>query len=90
MLLRMTRMVHPLSVSKVVELISCRERDNAQKRKCTRVEPREFSTLAPNVGPEGTSEEQRSNKIDSLPQNNLRRRSLSMEVLDGVPADRSE
>ncbi|GFW04723.1 uncharacterized protein TNCV_3897751 [Trichonephila clavipes] len=40
--------------------------------------------------PEGISEEQRSNGIDSLPQNNLRRRSFSMEALDGDPVDRSE
>ncbi|GFV84598.1 uncharacterized protein TNCV_2482121 [Trichonephila clavipes] len=40
--------------------------------------------------PEKTPEEQRSNGIDSLPQNKLRRRSLSMEALDGDPADRSE
>ncbi|GFX20615.1 uncharacterized protein TNCV_4269471 [Trichonephila clavipes] len=39
--------------------------------------------------PEGLSEEQMSMGIDSLPQNSLRRRSLSMEAVDGVPADRS-
>ncbi|GFY24816.1 uncharacterized protein TNCV_2690071 [Trichonephila clavipes] len=40
--------------------------------------------------PEGRPEEQRSNGIDSIPQNNLRRRSPSMETLDGDPVDRSE
>ncbi|GFV46874.1 uncharacterized protein TNCV_2092261 [Trichonephila clavipes] len=40
--------------------------------------------------PEGIQEEQRSTESDSLPQNSLRRRSLSMEALDGDPADRSE
>ncbi|GFX78907.1 uncharacterized protein TNCV_3911961 [Trichonephila clavipes] len=40
--------------------------------------------------PERIPEEQRSTGIDSLPQNSLRRRRLSMEVLDGDPADRSE
>ncbi|GFW85260.1 uncharacterized protein TNCV_3250001 [Trichonephila clavipes] len=39
--------------------------------------------------PEGLPEEQRSTGIDSLPQNSLRRRSLSVEALDGDPADRS-
>ncbi|GFX37439.1 hypothetical protein TNCV_3106911 [Trichonephila clavipes] len=34
-------------------------------------------------------EEQRSTGINSLPQNSLRRRSLSVEALDGDPADRS-
>ncbi|GFX45963.1 uncharacterized protein TNCV_2163381 [Trichonephila clavipes] len=40
--------------------------------------------------PEKIPEEQRSTGIDSLPQNSLRRRSLSMETFDGDPADRSE
>ncbi|GFU65975.1 uncharacterized protein TNCV_3458391 [Trichonephila clavipes] len=40
--------------------------------------------------PEGIPEERRSNGIDSNPQNNIRRRSLSMEALDGDPVDRSE
>ncbi|GFX12518.1 retrovirus-related Pol polyprotein from transposon 412 [Trichonephila clavipes] len=40
--------------------------------------------------PEGIPEEQRSNGIDSIPQNNLRRWSLSMEALDGDPVDRSQ
>ncbi|GFX25905.1 uncharacterized protein TNCV_2899311 [Trichonephila clavipes] len=35
---------------------------------------------------EGLPEEQRSTGIDSLPQNSLRRRSLSMEAFDGDPA----
>ncbi|GFY29461.1 uncharacterized protein TNCV_2626321 [Trichonephila clavipes] len=39
--------------------------------------------------PEGISEEQRSTRIDSLTQNSLRKRSLSMEALDGDPANRS-
>ncbi|GFX67084.1 uncharacterized protein TNCV_590001 [Trichonephila clavipes] len=40
--------------------------------------------------PEGIPEVQRSTEIDSLPQSNLRRRSLSMEALDGDPVDMSE
>ncbi|GFU30180.1 uncharacterized protein TNCV_3625151 [Trichonephila clavipes] len=35
-------------------------------------------------------EERRSNGIDSIPQNNIRRRTLSMEIIDGDPVDRSE
>ncbi|GFW22166.1 uncharacterized protein TNCV_1632961 [Trichonephila clavipes] len=40
--------------------------------------------------PEGIPEEQGSTGINSLSQNSLRRRSLSMEALDGDPTDRSE
>ncbi|GFS78997.1 uncharacterized protein TNCV_4342261 [Trichonephila clavipes] len=40
--------------------------------------------------PEGIPAEQRSTGIESLPQNSLRRRSLSMEALDGDPVDKSE
>ncbi|GFU55839.1 uncharacterized protein TNCV_2255301 [Trichonephila clavipes] len=39
--------------------------------------------------PEGILEEQRSTGIDSQSQNSLRRRSFSIEALDGDPADRS-
>ncbi|GFV16077.1 uncharacterized protein TNCV_1254751 [Trichonephila clavipes] len=39
--------------------------------------------------PEGLPEEQRSTGLTALPQNSLRRRSLSLEALDGDPADRS-
>ncbi|GFT40967.1 uncharacterized protein TNCV_4953211 [Trichonephila clavipes] len=40
--------------------------------------------------PEGFPEERRNSGIESIPQNNIRRRSLSMEALDGDPVDRSE
>ncbi|GFX65824.1 uncharacterized protein TNCV_2043571 [Trichonephila clavipes] len=40
--------------------------------------------------PEGFPEERRSIGIDSIPQNNIRRRSLSMEALDGDPVNRRE
>ncbi|GFX08352.1 uncharacterized protein TNCV_3268411 [Trichonephila clavipes] len=39
---------------------------------------------------EGFPEERRNSGIASIPQNNIRRRSLSMEALDGNPVDRSE
>ncbi|GFX21983.1 hypothetical protein TNCV_2428901 [Trichonephila clavipes] len=40
--------------------------------------------------PEGFPEEWRNSGIESIPQNNIRRRSLGMEALDGDPVDRSE
>ncbi|GFW27602.1 uncharacterized protein TNCV_4283031 [Trichonephila clavipes] len=40
--------------------------------------------------PEGFPEERRNSGLASIPQNNIRRRSLSMEALDGDPVDRSE
>ncbi|GFV88662.1 hypothetical protein TNCV_1593821 [Trichonephila clavipes] len=39
--------------------------------------------------PEGMPEERMSNGIDCIPQNNIRRRSLSIEALDGYPVDRA-
>ncbi|GFT27515.1 uncharacterized protein TNCV_1276061 [Trichonephila clavipes] len=39
---------------------------------------------------EGFPEERRNSGIESIPQNNTRRRSLSMEALDGDTVDRSE
>ncbi|GFY02625.1 retrovirus-related Pol polyprotein from transposon 17.6 [Trichonephila clavipes] len=39
--------------------------------------------------PEGFPEERRNSGIASIPQNNIRRRSLSMETLGGDPVDRS-
>ncbi|GFX51537.1 uncharacterized protein TNCV_5012411 [Trichonephila clavipes] len=40
--------------------------------------------------PEGFPEERRNIGMESIPQNNIRRRSLSMEALDGDPVDRSD
>ncbi|GFY32969.1 uncharacterized protein TNCV_2877181 [Trichonephila clavipes] len=40
--------------------------------------------------PEGIPEERRSIGIDSIPLTNIRRRSLSMEALDGDAVDSSE
>ncbi|GFW11979.1 uncharacterized protein TNCV_4530451 [Trichonephila clavipes] len=40
--------------------------------------------------PEGFPEERRNSGLASIPQNNISRRSLSMEALDGDPVDRSE
>ncbi|GFX08304.1 hypothetical protein TNCV_3267931 [Trichonephila clavipes] len=61
--------------------------NNIRHGKNTTIEKGERSRLKE---PEGIPEEQRSTGIDSLPQNSLRRRSLSMQSLDGDPANRSE
>ncbi|GFX23957.1 uncharacterized protein TNCV_2730621 [Trichonephila clavipes] len=65
-------------------------RQGARGQQATAVRPCPYNLRNRLKKPEGTPEEQRSNGIDSLPQNNLRRRSLSMDALDGDPADRSE
>ncbi|GFT85474.1 hypothetical protein TNCV_498031 [Trichonephila clavipes] len=57
-----------------------------------RIIPEQYFSEMENVAKEsiGMPEEQRSTGINSLPQNSLRERSLSMDALDGDPADRSE
>ncbi|GFX73642.1 transposon Ty3-I Gag-Pol polyprotein [Trichonephila clavipes] len=69
---------------------SAAERRPVRSRQATAVRPCPYYLRSRLKKPEGIPEEQRSNGIDSLPQNNLRRRSLSMEALDGGPVDRSE
>ncbi|GFT27479.1 uncharacterized protein TNCV_1275731 [Trichonephila clavipes] len=59
-----------------------------QSRKTTTGRPCPYYLRSRFKEPEWLPEEQ-STGIDSLPQNNLRRRSLSMEALDGGPANRS-
>ncbi|GFU75217.1 uncharacterized protein TNCV_2056601 [Trichonephila clavipes] len=61
-----------------------------QSRLTTTVRPCPYYHRSHLKESEEIPEEQRSTWIDSLPQNSLRRRSLSMEALDGDPADRSE
>ncbi|GFW69356.1 transposon Ty3-I Gag-Pol polyprotein [Trichonephila clavipes] len=65
------------------------ERRPVQSRQATAVRPCPYYLRSRVKQPEGIPEEQRSNGIDGIPQNNLRR-SLSMEALDGDPVDRSE
>ncbi|GFW69357.1 uncharacterized protein TNCV_487061 [Trichonephila clavipes] len=65
------------------------ERRPVQSRQATAVRPCPYYLRSRVKQPEGIPEEQRSNGIDGIPQNNLRR-SLSMEALDGEQVDRSE
>ncbi|GFV57512.1 uncharacterized protein TNCV_4561481 [Trichonephila clavipes] len=69
---------------------SAAERRPVRSRQATAVRPCPYYLRSRLKKSEGIPEEQRSNGIDSIPQNNLRRRSLSMEALDGDPVDRSE
>ncbi|GFY23807.1 uncharacterized protein TNCV_3536011 [Trichonephila clavipes] len=69
---------------------SAAERRPVRSKQVTAVRPCPYYPQSRIKQPEGIPEEQRSNGIDSIPQNNLRRRSLSMEALDGDPVDRSE
>ncbi|GFT06964.1 uncharacterized protein TNCV_1415281 [Trichonephila clavipes] len=57
--------------------------------KTTTVRPYPYYLRSRIKEPEGLPEEQRNTGIDSLRQNRLRRRSLSMEALDEDPAERS-
>ncbi|GFW03508.1 uncharacterized protein TNCV_3020201 [Trichonephila clavipes] len=61
-----------------------------RSRQTTTVRPCPYYLRSHLEEPQGIPEEQRSTEIDSLPQNRLRRRSLSVEALDGDPVDRSE
>ncbi|GFT51319.1 uncharacterized protein TNCV_4954641 [Trichonephila clavipes] len=68
---------------------SAAERRLVRSRQATAVRPCSYYLRSRLKKPEGTPEEQRSNGIGSLPQNNLRRRSLNMEALDGDRMDRA-
>ncbi|GFU69973.1 uncharacterized protein TNCV_5004151 [Trichonephila clavipes] len=59
-----------------------------RSREKTTVRPCPYYLRSRFKRPEGLPEEQRNMGIDSLPQNSFRRRSLSMEAVDGDPADR--
>ncbi|GFU57607.1 uncharacterized protein TNCV_3637651 [Trichonephila clavipes] len=69
---------------------SAEERRSDQSRQATAVSSCLYYLRSRLKKTEGIPEEERRTGIDSLPQNNLRRRSLSMEALDGDPVDRSE
>ncbi|GFV98794.1 retrovirus-related Pol polyprotein from transposon 412 [Trichonephila clavipes] len=69
---------------------SAADRRPVRSRQATAVRPCPYYLRSRLKNPEGIPEEQRSTGIDSLPQNNLRRRSFSMEALDRDPMDRSE
>ncbi|GFV75434.1 uncharacterized protein TNCV_1482801 [Trichonephila clavipes] len=66
------------------------ERRSVRSRQATAVRPCPYYLRSRVKQPEGIPEQQRSNGIDSIPQNNLKRRSIRMEALDGDPVDRSE
>ncbi|GFW23423.1 uncharacterized protein TNCV_3805211 [Trichonephila clavipes] len=59
---------------------SAAERRPVRSRQTTAVRPCSYYLRSRVKQPEGIPEEQRSNGIDSIPQNNLRRRSISMEA----------
>ncbi|GFX32293.1 uncharacterized protein TNCV_1324941 [Trichonephila clavipes] len=66
------------------------ERRTVWSKQKTAVRPCPYY-LRSRVGkPEGFPEERRNSGLASIPLNNFRRRSLSMEALDGDPVDRSE
>ncbi|GFW58747.1 uncharacterized protein TNCV_379301 [Trichonephila clavipes] len=66
------------------------ERRPVRSKQATAVRPCPYYLRSRVKQPEGIPEEWRSSGIDSIPQNNIRRRSLSMEALDGDPVDRSD
>ncbi|GFW00653.1 uncharacterized protein TNCV_2283991 [Trichonephila clavipes] len=66
------------------------ERRPVRSKQATAVRPCPYYLCSRVKQSEGIPEERRSNGIDSIPQNNIRRRSLSMEALDGDPVGRSE
>ncbi|GFS60364.1 uncharacterized protein TNCV_2828011 [Trichonephila clavipes] len=60
---------------------SAAERRPVRSRQATTMRPCPYYLLSQVKQPEGIPEEQRSNRIDSIPQNKLSRRRLSMEAL---------
>ncbi|GFU84147.1 uncharacterized protein TNCV_4504461 [Trichonephila clavipes] len=66
------------------------ERRTVRSNQTTAVRPCPYYLRSRVRQPEGFPEERRNFGIASIPQNNIRRRSLSMEALDGDPINRSE
>ncbi|GFW24657.1 retrovirus-related Pol polyprotein from transposon 17.6 [Trichonephila clavipes] len=66
------------------------ERRPVRSKQATAVRPCPCYLRSRVKQPEGVPEDRRSIGIESIPQNYIRRRSLSMEALDGDPVDRSE
>ncbi|GFY26275.1 uncharacterized protein TNCV_24731 [Trichonephila clavipes] len=66
------------------------ERRTVPSKQTTVVRPCSYYLRSRVRQPEGFPEEWRNSGITSIPQNNIRSRSLSMEALDGDPVDRSE
>ncbi|GFV07801.1 uncharacterized protein TNCV_305491 [Trichonephila clavipes] len=65
------------------------EKRTVRSKQTTAVRPCPYYLRSRVRQPEGFSEERRNSGIASISQNNIRRRSLSMEALDGDPVDRS-
>ncbi|GFW38829.1 retrovirus-related Pol polyprotein from transposon 412 [Trichonephila clavipes] len=66
------------------------ERRPVRSKHSTAVRPCPYYIRSRVRQPEGFPEERRNSGIGNIPQNNIRRRSLGMEALDGDPVDRSE
>ncbi|GFX65199.1 uncharacterized protein TNCV_4820901 [Trichonephila clavipes] len=66
------------------------ERRPVRSKQATAVRPCPYDLRSHVKQPEGVPEDRSRIEIESIPQNNIRRRSLSMEALDGDPVDRSE
>ncbi|GFX24773.1 retrovirus-related Pol polyprotein from transposon 17.6 [Trichonephila clavipes] len=66
------------------------ERRPVRYKQATAVRPCPYYLRSRVRQPEGFPEERRNIGMESIPQKNIRRRSLSMEALDGDPVDRSE
>ncbi|GFU49101.1 uncharacterized protein TNCV_2310471 [Trichonephila clavipes] len=66
------------------------ERRTVRSKQTTAVRPCPYYLRSRVRQPEGFPEERRNSGLASIPQNNIRRRNLSMEALDGDPVDRSE
>ncbi|GFX61253.1 retrovirus-related Pol polyprotein from transposon 297 [Trichonephila clavipes] len=69
---------------------SAAERRPVRSKQATAVRPCPYYLRSRVKQPEVVQEDRSRIGIESTPQNNIRRRSLSMEALDGDPVDRSE
>ncbi|GFX49575.1 uncharacterized protein TNCV_4902171 [Trichonephila clavipes] len=66
------------------------ERRTVGTKRTTAVRPCPYYLRSRVRQTEGFPEERRNSGLAIIPQNNIRRRSISMEALDGDPVDRSE
>ncbi|GFW77086.1 uncharacterized protein TNCV_2725161 [Trichonephila clavipes] len=65
------------------------ERRPVRSKQATAVRPCPYYLRSRVRQPEGFLEERTNSELASIPQNNIRRKSLNMEALDGDPVDRS-
>ncbi|GFV60069.1 uncharacterized protein TNCV_874761 [Trichonephila clavipes] len=66
------------------------ERRTVRSKQTTTERPCSYYLRSRVRQPEGFPEERRNSGLASIPQNNIRRRSLSMQALHGEPVDRCE